>query len=262
MNLIKHRLAVGIVLSLLTHILVFFSFGLLLQLHATIPKSKVKNLEVRLVQPLPPKVQPKPAKQLLTTSAPAQFKITQVPVQKTPDIIAKPPAPAVALAPPATGEVEGIAFPGAVATPFPGQIRSSNPFLNARTSQQNAARTYYQQAMEAQARQRTEFQVQLMVQQLQQVLNKALDAEPLVTGKCMLVESAGDSGNRLKCDSSALYERLHKEQKEVAGMLIALRGMGRVLNGFTAEKQAGKLGITLINEDGSKANKSLESELP
>lgn len=257
-QLIKHRLAVGMAFSLLTHMLVLFSFGLLLQFHATIPERKVENLEVRLSQLLPPKVQPKPAKQLLATPAPAQFKVAQVPVQKTPDNIAKPPAPIVEQAPPATGEVEGVAFPSAVATPFPGQIRSSNPFLSARTSQQDAQRTYYQQAMEAQARQRSEMQAQLMIQQLQQMLTKTLDVEPPVKGKCMLVESDGGISNRLKCDSSALYEVLYKEQKDVAGILNALRGMGRVFNGFTAEIRKDKPAITLIIEELS-TNKHKET---
>jgi hypothetical protein len=258
-GLFSKRLTLSTGLSLLLHFFVFFSLSLLLKMNTPAAKNpRVNILEVRFSHPAPPQSQPRPVNQLLTTAKPAPYKVDQANISKTPlplpaETVIEQPAPAV----------EGVAFPAAIATPFQGQARSRNPFsLRAQDAQQNAARTYYQQTMAAQARQHTEFQAQLIVQQLQQILGKALDVEPLVTGKCMLVESAGDLSNRLKCDSSALYELLHKEQKDVAGMLIALRGMGRILNGFSAEKQAGKLGITLINEEGSTVNKTLEPDRP
>jgi len=185
------------------HILVLFSFGLLMQFHAIIPQErKVENLQVRLVQLLPPKVQTKPAKQLLST--------------------------------------------------------------NARAAQQDAARTYYLQAMEAQAKQRSEMQAQLMIKQLQQMLAKRLDVEPLVTGKCILVETDSGVSTRLKCDSSALYEVIYKDLKDVAEMLIVLRGTGRMFNGFTAEIRKDKPAITLISQElSTNSNKeTLQPTLP
>lgn len=236
----NNRLAPSMVVSVLLHLLVFYCFGLSLQPHATKPKERpVANLEVRLIQSLPPNMPAKPGKKLPVTSAPAQFKVAQPVVQNPPDSV-QPPAPAA--------EVAGVAFPGAVATPWPSQARADNSVFRTRSAQQDAARTYHQQAMEAQARQQSEQRAQLMIPQLQQLLASRLDVQPAVTGKCMLAEKDGVVNNRLVCDSPALHQLLHKDEKNVAGMLIALRGMGKMLNGFSAEIHADRLGIILVEQ--------------
>lgn len=237
-KLSDNRLALSMVFSLLLHSLVFFSVILLIQFNKIKPEEEKKaaSLQVRLAQLLPPKVQPKPGIKLLSTLAPAPFKIAQAPVQTPPDNTPKPPAPVDEQAAPAAGKVEGVSFPGSVATPFAGQAHTSNPFsMQARGAQQEAARAYYQRGLEAQSRQRSEFQAQLMLQQLQQLLSKQLDVEPAVSGKCVLVEAADSVNHRLKCDSSALYEVISNNQKNVVAMLVALRGMGRIFNGFSVE---------------------------
>jgi len=223
-------------LSLLTPLLVFFSINFFLLFHPSTPKKDTGKLEVRLAQPLPQKALPRQHIKLLTTPAPAPFKVAQSPVQHPPVIAPPLPTPVTEPAPPAAEKVTGITFPGSIASPFPGQARTSNPFsMQARGAQQEAARAYYQQAMEAQARQRAEFQAQLMLQQLQQLLAKLLDAEPAVSGRCVLAESGDNVNHGLKCDSSALYEVLYKEKRNIAGMLIALREMGRATTGFTVQ---------------------------
>lgn len=240
--------------SLLMHLFVFYSISLLLLFHVQKSQvAKIEILEVRLAQP-------ESSQELLNSRAYAQFKVAQAPIKNPLNNIARPPAPIVEQAPPVTGDVAGIAFPGAVATPFSGQIRSNNSLFQALSARQDAARTYYQQAMEAQARQQSEQQAQLMMQQLQQLLARLLDVDPVVTGRCVLAESLDAVNNILKCDSSALYGELLKDEETVAEMLLALRGMGRMFNGFSAEIHAGKLSITLINEDwGTRKNPSTQT---
>lgn len=235
------------VISVLVHLFVFFSFGLLLQLHTPLPEArKTKNLEVRLTQSLPPKIQPKPGRKLLTIPAPAQIKVAQPTVQNPPDGVQQLSAQVVQQSPTPAAEVAGVGFPSAVATPWSGRIRADNSLFRARSSQQDAARTYYQQSMEAQARQQSEQQAQFMMMQLQQFLATRLDVRPVATGKCLLARIDGIVNNRLVCDSPALYEVLYKDEQNVAGMLLALRGMGKMLNGFSAELRAERLGILLI----------------
>lgn len=230
---LHNRLTISSALSVLLHLLAGFFIGLLLQAKAITPaKPKSDILEVSFAQPARPHT--RTAKPVLTATRPAPFKVDQENIQKTPQPLIT--VPVVAQPAPATETVQGVAFPGAIASPFPGQARNSNPFsIQARGAQQEAARAYYQQAMEAQARQRAEFQAQLMLQQLQQLLANLLDAEPAVSGRCVLAESGDNANYGLKCDSSALYEVLYKEKRNIAGMLIALRGMGRAISGFTIE---------------------------
>lgn len=52
--------------------------------------------------------------------------------------------------------------------------------------------------------------------------------------------------SRLICDSPALYKVLYKDEKNVAWMLLALRGMGEMLDGFYAGLCAERPGILLI----------------
>lgn len=241
------RLSISTTLSLLLHLFVFFSVNIYLQFDPINPKEKkVEQLEVRFTQAVAPKPQPKPEKKILASTAPAPFQVTQVPVEKPPVIAPTPPAPVIEPAPPATEQVTGIALPGSIPTPFPVQGRSNNSPFQARSAQQDAARTYYQQVQAAQERQRTEFQAQLMTQHLQQMLAQILDVQPLVSGKCELVQPDNAQRYRLKCDSSALYETISKDEKNVVDVFIALRGMGRNFNGFSAGEEAGKPRTSLI----------------
>lgn len=232
--LLHNRLTLSSALSVLLHLLAVFFIGLLLQTKAITPaKLKPDTLEVSFAQAARPHTPARISKQILTATGPAPFKVDQANIQKTPQPLT---VPVVAQPAPVKETVEGVAFPGAIVSPFPGQARASNPFsMQARGAQQEAARAYYQQALEAQARQRAEFQAQLIVQQLQQLLAKLLDAEPAVSGRCVLAESGDNVNHGLKCDSSALYEVLYKEKRNIAGMLIALREMGRATTGFTVQ---------------------------
>lgn len=230
----NNRLTLSTGLSVLLHLLVVFSVSLLLQIKTQPGKPKHETFEVSFAQPARPHTPAKTSKQILTATSAAPFKVAQENIKQPPEPLH--PVPVIEQPAPLPERVEGVAFPGAIATPFPGQARTSNPFsMQARGAQQEAARAYYQQAMEAQARQRAEFQAQLMLQQLQQLLAKRLEAEPAVAGKCALVEADDHVNHSLKCDSSALYEVLHAERRNIAGMLIALRGMGRASSGFTVK---------------------------
>ena len=235
--------------SLLMHLLVFISLNVYLQFHPTLLKeSKIDRLEVRLAHSLPPKPQPMPEKKLLATPAPAAFKVAQASIQNPPVIVPSPPAPVVENIPAEqSAAVTGIAFPGAVATPFPGQGRSNNSIFHISTAQQDAERTYYQQAMEAQARQRSEFQAQLIIQQLHQMLEKLIGSNP-ITGKCVLIEITGRANYRFNCDNGTLFEVISNNQKDIATLLIALRETGRIFNGFAVENPKGKAIITLSND--------------
>lgn len=250
-RLLNNRLTFSTGFSILLHLLVFFLLSFLLHFTAKQPNEKVETtLVVRLALPYPPLAQPKFIKKLLTTSAPAEYKVAQAPVHIPPVTIPEPTSSVADQTPADTGEVSGIALPTAVATPFQGQARTSNPFsLHAQSAQQQAARTYYQQAMDAQARQRSEYQSQIMMQQLQQLLSKTLEQHPSVTGKCVLAEPAVGASSGLKCDSSALYEAFYKDQQSVARMLIALREMGRIFNGFSVNTSIDFPKITLINNE-------------
>lgn len=237
------------VISVLLHLLVFFCFGLLLELHATKPKEmSVGNLEVRLIQSLPQNMPAKPGKKLLVTSAPAQFKVAQPAVPNPPDSV-QPSAQVAEQTPAPAAEVAGVTFPGTVATPWPGQNRANNSIFHSRSLQPDAARIAYQQVMEAQARRLSEQQAQLMIQQLHQLLAKRLDVQPVVTGKCALAGTDGVAASQLVCDSPALHDALIKDEKVVTEMLAALRGMGKMLNGFSAEMRAGKPEIILIYKE-------------
>lgn len=248
-RLLTNRLTFSTGFSILLHLLVFFSLSLLLHFTTKQPnKQMATTLVVRLALPHPPLALPKFSKKLLITSEPTEFKVVQAPTPIPPVNIPSPPPPVADQTPPDTGEVTGIALPTSIATPFQGQSRTNNPFsLHAQSAQQEAARTYYQQAMEAQARQRSEYQSQIMMQQLQRLLAKRLEEHPSVTGKCVLAESAVGVSSGLKCDSSALYEAFYNDQQSVAGMLITLRGMGRIFNGFTIEAGQNTPIISFVN---------------
>lgn len=236
-------------ISLLTHLLVLFSVSVLLRLHAPVPQiTTVKVLEVRLSPQTPAKTHSVPNQTLLTNKAPTQFKVPQ---SNNKELTKRIPqlAPPIAENPSAkSDEVGGIAFPGAITTPFQGERRSINSLFHPPPSQQNAAQNYYQQAMEAQARQRAEYQARLIMQQLHQLLLKELDVEPAVSGKCKLIEPTENNNTQLMCDSPALYEVISKNEMNVVGMLVALRQMGNMINGFSAEHPSEKLSITLIND--------------
>lgn len=237
-----HGLSLSMAFSLLVHLLVLILLSLLLQHHTTVTQKGrgATTLEVRFAQLVPIK-QTHPSKKMLTVPAPAPFKIAQASAQ---DPVLPPSARVVDQ--PNTSQVAGIAFPGAATTPWPGNNRPMSSLFNIRPPQLDAERIYYQQAMEAQARQQTEQQAQLMIQRLQQLLVRLLNVNPVVQGKCMLAETDGVIDNRLGCDSSALHELLHKDEMNVIAMLIATRNMGKMLIGFAAEHRAEELGIILI----------------
>lgn len=225
-----NKLALAMAISVLVHWCAFFALVLLLQFHVELPR-EMKNLEVSLV-PLPlTKAPAKPGKKRLAIPVSPSDKI--VPNQIVADA-------AIELAP----AVAGVAFPKVVATPWPGQ--TSNSRFGARSSGQAMARPDYQQVLQAQ---RAEQQAQFTMLQLQQLLDKRLDVHPVEAGRCLLAASDGSASPKMICDSPALYAVLGKEEKAVAEMLLALRGVGRMLNGFTVELRAGELAITLSYDE-------------
>lgn len=240
------RLALCVAISLLAHVLVFFLFGLLLRLDTSIAKQKIAgNLDVRLSLTPPSKSRPMPGNKLLASPAPARLKIAQPDIISPPDIAPQPSTQPVEQAP-SQSKTGGIAFPGAVATPFPAKTSSSNPFFQSRSPRQDIARTYHQQSMEAQASEQSAQRTQAVIQQMLLLLYRRLDVQPVVTGKCMLAGQGPDTNGLLACDSPALYEVISKDEKAVAAMLAALREMGSLLSGFSAEIRAGQLTIILV----------------
>lgn len=210
------------------------------------PLTPVSVLEVRFSQLHQTVALPKLEKHLLTREVNPQFTITQPETKKIADRVPQPPVPLNETPPP---PMQGVALPGAIAMPWQLPGRSSNSAFHPVSPQQNAERNYYQQAMEAQARQRNEYQSHLIMQQLQQLLASVLDVKPAVEGTCNIGDVAAGTNPQLECDSPALYEVISKTQMDAIGMMLALRGMGTRINGFTAKIQAAKLLIMLNNED-------------
>lgn len=205
-------------------------------------------LQVRLALPAPIQAHPESSKALLTSKAPAQFKVAQPHPKTLPKESHSISSPVIAQAPPAAKEVAGIALPGAITTPWQGQARLNISPFQAHQPQQDLAQMQYQQAMEAQARQQAASQAQIIILQLQQTLVKQLDVQPRVSGNCKLEENPGGVNNRLKCDSGALYEVISGEQNNITAMLMTLRGLGQTFSGFSAEIDADKPSVKLINE--------------
>lgn len=242
----NNRLAFGMAISLLVHLFVFFCFSLLLHRHTALPKETiVGNLNVRLAQQSSKIEPPKPGKKLLSTRTPAQYKTVQATIQDPPVSVPQPTAQAAEKSPPSADGVTGVAFPGAVATPWSGPIGASNSIFHASSLQPDAARIAYQQAMEAQARQQSEQHAQHIMVQLHQLLSKLLDAQPAATGACALAGTDVVVAKQFVCDSPALHEALSKDEKTIAGMLVALRKMGKMLNGFSVEMRTEKPEIML-----------------
>ena len=214
-----------------------------LHLKPTIAR-RVDVLEVRFSPP-PPKPLPKLDKHLLTREINTQFKVTQVTVQHAPEIA---PPPSLPITEPTATTTQGIAMTGAITMPWQLPGRSNNSPFHPPSAQQNAEQNYYQQAMQAQARQRNEDQSRQRIQQLQQLLTNILDVKPAVSGKCSLDNAAAGAQLQLKCNSPALYEVISKNQMDLVGMLVALRSMGRLINGFSVEPQAEKLHIFLTKD--------------
>lgn len=221
----------------------------MIHFHQTKPQeTKVPILEVRLAHFTPAIVHAESSKTLLTRKSPAQFKVAQANSKHPSDTLPNPVTPATNTPPSASGGVEGISFPSSVTTPFQGSQRSISSLFHPPSAQQEASRNYYQQAMEAQARQQTGNQSRLIMQQLQQLLTRVLNVNPTVEGTCNITETSVGKNAQLACDSPALYEVIAKTQMDIVGMLEALRNMGTRINGFTAEIQADKLHIQLNNE--------------
>lgn len=183
---------------------------------------------------------------MLTTPINDTFKISEAPVQNPHVVTPSLPAPIIEPSPSATEQVSGIALPGSIPTPFPLPGRANNSLFQARSAQQDATRAYYQQVQEARERQRTEFQAQHMTQHLQQMLSKILEVQPVPNGKCEMVQEDSTNRYQLKCDSSALYEIVSKDEKNLVDLFIALRDMGRDINGFSISAEAGKPRISLF----------------
>ena len=228
---------------MILHLFVIFIFSYLLQLHIKVPATApVDVLQVRF-SPLQQTVaRPKVEKRALTRDVNPQFKITPPDTKKLADNIPQPPAPVTeAPAPP----MQGIALPGAIAKPWQLPGRSSNSAFRPPSTQQNAERIYHQQAMEAQARQRNEYQTRLIMQQLQQVLTRTLDVKPAVEGICNIAVVAAGTSPQLECDSPALFDAIAKVQINIIGMTLALRDMGTYFTGFTASIHENSLRILL-----------------
>ena len=208
---------------------------------ATVP---VDVLQVRF-SPLQQTVAlPKVEKRSLTREINPHFKITQLKTTKLADNVPQPPVPVTEAPPP---PMQGIALPGAIAMPWQLPGRSSNSAFRPPSPQQNAERIYHQQAMEAQARQRNEYQSRLIMQQLQQVLTRTLDVKPSVEGSCNISNVAAGLNPQLECDSPALFVAVANIQTDIIGMTLALRDMGTNVTGFTVEIQENSLRI-LINQ--------------
>lgn len=246
--LLKNRLSISLVISMLFHLFVFVSVSMYLKANPNIPKEKkFQQLEVRFSRPAPPREQAFTEKKVLTVTTPSPIKVEQPPIKITPT---SPPLPSslAATASAANEEIKGIEIPSSVPTPFQGLGRSQSSFLAPRSAQQDQARAHYQQLMEEQARQRNEFQAQSMTLHLQQLLAKTLDVQPLVKGRCKMVLPDNSENLRLQCDSSALYETISINEKSVLGLLIELRRLGRNYSGFSAEIQSGKPTVNLLNQ--------------
>jgi len=240
----NNRLSISVAFSIFAHVLALFLLSLLVSLRSHLAQiSQVDVFEVRLSPPATAKLKPETGQKLLAVKTTAQLKISQTEKKLLPDKRSKLAPPVQEKSPANSGEVAGVTFPAAAAPSFQVGQRSINSLFHAPTTQQNSARIYYQQVMEAQARQQTEFQTQLIVQHLQQLLSQELNIKPAVFGKCNLNED-----NKLMCDSPALYQAIAKNEMNIAQMIIALRGMGKAINGFSADNRADGLSINLINE--------------
>lgn len=135
-----------------------------------------------------------------------------------------------------------------------------NNSLMASPPQQETLHASHQQTKSEKARPQSSHQTQLLALQLKQLLAKVLDVQPVATGKCLLVISNGIVRGELKCDSSALYEVISKNQTNMVKMLSELREMGRTFNGFSSEVRKDKLIVNLI-EEGDAASQSAPAQV-
>lgn len=240
----------GMAVSVLAHLFVFFCFGLLTLRHTALPKeTTVSSLNVRLAQQSSKIEPPKPVKKLQSARTPAQYKFAQAVIQNPPASVPQPTARAVKKLPTPADSITGVAFPGSVATPWSGQPGASNSIFHAPSLQQDAARIAYQQAIDAQAMQQSEQHAQHIMVQLHQLLSRLLDVHPVATGTCALAGTDRAVVKHLVCVSPALNEALSKDEKTVAGMLAALRETGKMLNGFSVEMRADKPEIMLTYKE-------------
>lgn len=239
------RLPISLAISLLLHLLAFLFIHYYITHYNKSVAPKSVPLVVQLQHLEPPGAHSSNTKKLITVSVPSPLKIS--PIQQPATISADPPKPVISKITSTHPEkITGIAMPGKVATPFSGFQAEGNTFFQTRHSQQEIARTYYQQSIEAQARLKNEQQAHILVMQLQQMLRMRLEANPSVTGTCILVDTASNVAH-LKCDSASLYEQIRKEERSVIGILNLLRNMGKNYKGFTAERPEGSLLISLSN---------------
>ena len=130
-----------------------------------------------------------------------------------------------------------------------------NNSLISNTLRQEVLHAPHQLKKAEKTRQQSSRQTQLLALQLKQLLAKVLDVQPVATGKCLLVISDAVASGRMKCDSSALYEVISNNQKDMVKMLTELRDMGRPFNGFSSEVRKDKLIVNLI-EEGDAASQA------
>lgn len=86
---------------------------------------------------------------------------------------------------------------------------------------------------------------QVLTLQLKHLLAKLLDVDPIVTGSCFFIKAEENDNHRLKCDSSALYEVLYKNQRQIAAALIDLHETDLTTSGFSAELVSSKIKIKI-----------------
>jgi hypothetical protein len=221
------------------HLFAFYSFNLLQQLPISTPITARNNiLKVRISPPRLPTARTALNKQLLTLDEYAQFKVAADVTAKLADH--RLPLPATEAA---NSQTKGVAFPGAITMPWQTPTRSNNSSFHSRPSQQPVTQRHYQNEMVIQESHRTEQQTQLLINQFQQILIKLVDSKSELSGSCVLTEY-GD-GVTLDCDSPELFTTLQKDQKKITGMLLALRGMGRIYSGFSVTKRNNIFGISL-----------------
>jgi len=228
------RLTFSVTLSMLLHLLVFFTLQIYMHSQKPVTQAAAISLNVRLMNL--PHTHAAPVKKLLTINTPAPVKVQQAVDPKIPNNIQ-----------PQAGNISGIALPGAVASPFSGLKAESNAFFAERHAQQDAMRAYREHVMQMQAQQQAAQQSQFLTMRLQQLLAAKLEAGALPPGICTLLEPTTNNNHGLACNNNALYAAVANEQREIASLLMALRDQGSVYKGFSAERIADKLSVRLIN---------------
>jgi hypothetical protein len=235
-----------VAISLLLHILVF-AFLLYYLAHgnkSVQPNSSPMVIQLQHLQPSSALVSN--TKKIISVPALSPIKIPS-PVQQPSDISADSVAPSAKVSSSEqTEKITGIAMPGKINSGFSGFQAEGNAFSQASHSQQDIARSNYQQMIEAQARLKSAQQSQNLLMQLQQTLRKRLDSKTAATGTCNLIGSETHAPH-LKCDSVILYGQIRNDEQNLLGMFKLLRNMGNSYSGFKTERLEGNLHIFILN---------------